>query len=117
MNYDSRATIKDERRDANATLCRVIAVRQSTQIVRRRGRRVETHMVLGSGSNRVAVRVDEVLYTGSTKAAPRWQVGDMISIPDPKGLKDLILPPNALKPARWDRARRRLLRRSRLCLL
>ena len=116
MDYDSPAKAYDERNDANAPLYRVISVRQSTQLVRRRDRRVQTELILVSGQNRVAVRVDDVQYTGATKAARRWEVGDTVSIPNPKGLKSLNLSPDAVKPAPWDAARQRPRGRRRFCL-
>ncbi|MCH8978861.1 MAG: hypothetical protein IH945_06415 [Armatimonadetes bacterium] len=106
----------DEGGGASALLYRVISVWQSTQFVRRRGRKIQIDLTLVSGHDLVAVRVDDVQYTGSTKAAPRWQVGDSLSIPDPKGLKRIVLSPDALKLSPWSAARHRPAYRRFICL-
>ena len=69
MDYDIPTMANDEIGDADALPYRVVSVWQSTQFVRRRGRRIQTELTLLKGSDRVAVRVDDVQYTGATKAA------------------------------------------------
>ena len=116
MDYDIPTKTKDEGCRADTLPYRVISVWQSTQFVRRRGRRIHTELTLASGCNLVAVRVAEVQYTRATKAAPRWQVGDALSIPDPKGLKRIVLSPDAIKLAPWSAARHRPVYRRFICL-
>ena len=116
MNYDSPAQAYDEKRDANAPLYRVVSVQQSTQFVRRRERKVRTDLILVSSRNRVAVRVDEARDTGTANTAPRWQVGDSVSIPNSERLQSPNFSPDALDPAAWDTARQRPRDRMRSCL-
>ena len=116
MNYDSPAPAYDEKRDANAPQYRVVSVQQSTQLVRLRDWQAQTDLILVSGRNRVAVRVDDVQDRGANQAAPRWQVGDSVSIPDPEELMSPNVSPDALKQAAWDTARQRPRDRMRSCL-